>query len=117
MGRLHFKNGAIGSVFDCVGGVHDSHLSVIGTRAAVGTVRAGSAEVLTCKVVGDPEWNPPRIIDPLVAFPREDNLHHFLRRVRDGGPSRVTVADAVYALKVTMAMRESAAANGALVKV
>jgi len=116
-GRLHFKSGAIGTVFDAVGGVRDSHLSVIGTRCAVGVVQAGDAEVLKVKREGDPEWGPPRIVDPRVDFPRKDNLHHFLEVVRDGVTSRVTIQDAFYSLRVGHAMRESACRNGEKVNV
>jgi predicted dehydrogenase len=117
MGRLFFKNGAGGTVFDCVGGVHDSHQSIIGTRCAVGLERAGNVHVLSCKYEGDGEWDPPRIIDPRREFPRRDNLHHFLEVVRDGIPSWVTIADAYYALLVTFAMRESARQNGAVIPI
>ncbi len=115
-GRLFFKNGSMGTVFDCVGGVHDSHLSVIGTKCAVGIVKAENTSVIKYKRQGDPEWDAPRVLDPRLEFPRIDNLHHFLKVVRDRIPSRVTLADAFYALQVTMAMRESASASGAVVK-
>ncbi len=116
-GRLFFKNGAMGTVFDCVGGVHDSHFSMIGTQCAVGIVLAGTAPVIKCKRQGDPEWEAPRIIDPRLEFPRFDNLHHFLKVVRDGIPPKITLADAFYALQVTMAMRASARNNGAVIGV
>jgi len=117
MGRLFFRNGAVGTVFDCVGGVRDAHQSIIGTRCAVGIAKAGSAEVLECKYAGDPEWDPPRVIDPRQEFPRRDNLHHFLEVVRDGIPSRVTIQDAYYSLLVTLAMRDSAVRRGESVPV
>lgn len=116
-GRLMFAGDAIGIVFDCVGGVHDSHLAVIGTRCAVGIAKADGASVLKCKRFGDPEWEAPRVIDPRQDFPREDNLHHFLKVVRDHVPSRVTIADALYALQVTFAMRESARRGGEVLPV
>lgn len=116
-GRLFFKNGAVGTIFDCIGGVQDSHQSLIGTRCAVSLISVPEDDLIKCKYHTDREWGPPRIIDPKDEFPREDNMCHFLKVVRDGIPSRITVAEAHYSLRVTMAMRESALQNGRHVSV
>lgn len=117
LGRLHFSNGAVGSIFDCAGGVRDTHLNIVGTTCSVGRVEAAGTTLLKCKMQGDAEWGAPRIIDPRREYPHEDNLKRFLNIVRDGGDSNVTVADAFYSLRVAFAMRESARKGGEVVRI
>lgn len=117
MGRLMFKNGAIGHVFDTVGGVKGEHHAIVGTNGGVATTAAAGATLINLRVTGDRDTGPARVIDPRETFKYIDPIHHLLQIVKDGGKSHATVEDAAYSLKVTIAMRESARREGTPLKV
>ncbi|MDA0989205.1 MAG: Gfo/Idh/MocA family oxidoreductase [Verrucomicrobia bacterium] len=115
--RLRFKNGALGHVFDTVGGTPHRHLAVVGANGGASLTNASGAELLAIRTKGDRETGPPRILDPRDTHAYIDPVKNLLDIVREGGKSFASIQDAYYSIPVTIAMRESARNDGARVVV
>ena len=116
-GRLIFKNGAVGHIFDTVGGAPGRHLAVVGVNGGMSVTESSGADLLRVRTKGDRETGPARPHDPRDTHAYVDPIANLLAIVREGGTSFATIQDAFYSIPVTIAMRDSAMQNGATVKV
>jgi predicted dehydrogenase len=116
-GFLFFKSGAVGYVFDTVGGVKSETTAVVGTKGGIALREGAGTNLINIRVKGDPEPGAPRCIEPRDTYKYIDPINTIIQIARGQTKSKTTVHDALYTLKVTLAMEQSALKNGQRVKV
>lgn len=117
MGHLRFKNGAIGQVFDTVGGVKGENTAVVGTNGGIRTTEGAGTRLINIRLTGDRDTGPARVLDPRETHKYFDPTATLIRLVKEGGKSEITVHDALESLRIALAMRESAINGGKWIKV
>jgi predicted dehydrogenase len=110
---LKFKSGAIGSVGDQVGILREYPAGVIGTEASISLLPVGTStknvkSLIKLSKETDPQFHAPHLIDPQDSFEPESGLGHFLKRLKAGEQTDVTVRDACDSLRVCHALQRSA---------